>query len=515
MKTLLPATTALVMFAAVGAAGAADLPVKAPPMTPVVAPAFSWTGFYLNGGFGYGLWAADETTIRLDGTCAVCVPQRQGGTGWFGTVGAGFDYQLNDRIVAGVFTDANLSRIKGTVQDEFPFFAGQIKETWSWAAGARVGWLVTPAVLSYVNAGWSETHFNSANMVDTFVGGPTGFATPAFSRGGFFVGGGMEAMFAPGWFWRNEYRFADYGTATLTDTCVNPALCGAGQFFNITFHPIVQTVSSEIVYRFNWDGRAVASAAAAGPASAPIYKAPAAAPTTYNWTGFYLNGGLGYGLWAADTTTLIPAGFPGAGTCFLCVPQTQGGKGWFGTVGGGFDYQFSNRIVAGVFADADFSSISGTIQDQGPVLTGTVTEKWSWAGGARIGWLVTPALLTYVDGGLSQTHFNGANMFVDFFPPFGPTATAFSTPAFTKSGFFVGGGMEVMFAPGWFWRNEYRYADYGTANLTDICAGVSGSAACGFTASPQATFTFHPIVQTVRSELVYKFNWSGPAVAKN
>jgi outer membrane immunogenic protein len=102
-------------------------------------------------------------------------------------------------------------------------------------------------------------------------------------------------------------------------------------------------------------------------------------------------------------------------------------------------------------------------------------------------------------------------MIVDFTPVIG---TAFSTPAFTKGGFFIGGGMEAMFAPGWFWRNEYRYADYGTVNLSDTCAGLSGSAACGFNSTPQATFTFHPIVQTVRSELVYKFNWRGPVMAK-
>jgi hypothetical protein len=45
MKKLLLATTALVAFAAVGAAGAADLPVKAPPMPVVAAPIYNWTGF--------------------------------------------------------------------------------------------------------------------------------------------------------------------------------------------------------------------------------------------------------------------------------------------------------------------------------------------------------------------------------------------------------------------------------------------------------------------------------------
>jgi opacity protein-like surface antigen len=50
MKKLLLTTTALVAFAAVGSAGAADLPVKAPQVAPIMAPA--WTGFYVGGALG-------------------------------------------------------------------------------------------------------------------------------------------------------------------------------------------------------------------------------------------------------------------------------------------------------------------------------------------------------------------------------------------------------------------------------------------------------------------------------
>ena len=57
MKKFLLGTVALL---AVGtAANAADLARRYTKAPEPVAPAFSWTGFYLNGGGGYGIWSAD------------------------------------------------------------------------------------------------------------------------------------------------------------------------------------------------------------------------------------------------------------------------------------------------------------------------------------------------------------------------------------------------------------------------------------------------------------------------
>ena len=58
--------------------------------------------------------------------------------------------------------------------------------------------------------------------------------------------------------------------------------------FNINFKPTVQTVTTQIVYKFN------------GGLPAPVYPATPAMAT--NWTGFYVNAGVGYGLWNADST---------------------------------------------------------------------------------------------------------------------------------------------------------------------------------------------------------------------
>jgi outer membrane immunogenic protein len=201
------------------------------------------------------MWTADTTTIDpLTGGCVVCVTQRQGGRGWLGTVGVGYDFQFtlaNYNFVAGPLGSFDFARIKGTIQDQELLglsFSGEEKMTSAWSAGLRLGWLVNPSVLTYFNGGWSRAHFNATNMVNSFTGVPTGFITPSFSPTGWFIGSGVEYMFAPGWFARAEYRYADYRTTILSD--INPV---TGVFNNnISFHPIVQSARSELVYKFNW-----------------------------------------------------------------------------------------------------------------------------------------------------------------------------------------------------------------------------------------------------------------------
>src|SRR3954452_7616536 len=120
-------------------------------------------------------------------------------------------------------------------------------------------------------------------------------------------------------------------------------------------------------------GALTASASAADMAGRPSMKALAPMTAAPSWTGFYLFGGAGGGLWAADTTTV------GASGCILCGNQRQGGSGWFGTVGAGYDWQFSSSWVAGIFADGQFGSIKGTIQDQAPFAAGETKLRDSWA----------------------------------------------------------------------------------------------------------------------------------------
>lgn len=454
---------------------AADMPAKAPVYKAPMAVATPWTGFYVNGGIGYGIWAADTTTSDpVTGACILCETQVQGGKGWLGTIGAGYDYQFTAKIVAGVFGDASLSSLKGTIQNQFGAITGDIKQTSSWAFGARAGWLVTPQTMSYLNAGYTGAQFSGTNLVSMATGAPTAFSTPAFTASGWFLGGGIETAVSPGWFWRTEYRLAYYGNKSVPEL-------GPGALPNINFKPTVQTVTSQIVYKFN------------GGLPAPVY--PAAAAMAANWTGFYANAGAGYGAWAADTTAISPVN----GQCLFCVTQVQGGKGYLGRIGAGYDWQFAPTWVAGVFGDFDISSLKGTIQDAasgGGFLAAASTRQTSaWAVGPRLGWLPSPQTMTYVNGGYAGARFSDANTVSTF----NGAQSGFSYPAtFTASGWFLGGGVETTFdllGKGWFWRNEYRYVNYGSKTLPDTNGIVSNS-----------SITFKPTVQTVVSEVVFKFN---------
>jgi len=226
----------------------------------MMAPVYNWTGFYIFGGAGGGLWDADsnvQSTVPPLG--AITRDQRMGGDGWFGTVGAGYDWQFNHSWVAGIFADGQFGSIRGSISDPNIAFEGREKLKTSYAAGARIGYLVAPSVLSYVNAGYSGSQWSGASMTSLFAGVPGVVTTPSFHRDGWFVGGGVEnnldffGISAPGWFMKTEYRAAYYNRITLPETFAGAPLGTA-----VTFKPLVQTISTSLVYRFNWGGPLVA-----------------------------------------------------------------------------------------------------------------------------------------------------------------------------------------------------------------------------------------------------------------
>jgi outer membrane immunogenic protein len=254
MKKIILALSALAAFS--GSAMAADLNAHYTKAAPVpMAPVYNWTGFYLFGGVGGGLWDANQDS-RTAGGAPLTIVRKSGGDGWFGTVGAGYDWQFNQSWVAGIFADGQFGGIRGTFNDSFNNIAGTISNTTNWAAGARLGYLVAPNVLSYVNGGYSGARFSGTTLLN--VSGTAVATAPGFNRSGWFVGGGVEnslnffGITAPGWFMKTEYRAAQYSRATVTETGI------AGGTAFTTFRPVEQTVSTSLVYRFNWGGPVVA-----------------------------------------------------------------------------------------------------------------------------------------------------------------------------------------------------------------------------------------------------------------
>jgi outer membrane immunogenic protein len=224
---------------------------------------------------------------------------------------------------------------------------------------------------------------------------------------------------------------------------------------------------------------AMAAPAVAADMRAPVMKAPPMGPVM-SWTGCYLSGGGGYGMWNQDVTSL-------ASNVRTDNDVTNGGRGWFGTVGGGCDLQVSGSWVVGIFADYDFSGAS---------YAGHEKMRSAWSVGGRLGYLITPSVLTYFSGGFTEARFGAFDLTLTT----GTTPT-YTVGAHTYSGWFLGAGYEynLNWLPGLFWKTEYRFAQYNRDSLPIL----DGGALTGATLESEKT------IQTIRSELVWRFNWSG------
>lgn len=266
------------------------------------------------------------------------------------------------------------------------------------------------------------------------------------------------------------------------------------------------------------------SASAADLGARPYVKAPMPAPVA-NWTGFYIFGGGGGGLWNADSnvnsTGVVTAPFGGFGPAGTALTRDQrlGGSGWFGTVGIGYDWQVTPSWVIGAFADGQFGEIRGSLSDPFLGTEGREKLRTSYAAGARLGYLVAPNVLSYVNAGYSGSEWSGTTQTFLVAPAFAPTGAQTTTGSFRRDGWFIGGGVENnlnifgISAPGWFMKTEYRSTFYNRISLpTTFAAGNAFGGAAG-TATGEA-ITFKPWTQTISTSLVYRFNWAGPVVAK-
>ena len=248
-----------------GSAMAADMPAKAPMLMKAPPMAYSWTGCYLDAGAGYGMWNQDHS-ISTDGGGTVpnaftTIQTTNGGRGWLGRFGAGCDYQVSSSWVIGAFGDYDWMNLKGSmatllVNGGFPTEADET-ETSAWSGGARIGYLITPTVLTYVDGGYTQTHFGQMNITRS-NGVLNGNAFPSHTYQGWFLGSGFEYAFTwlpiNGLFVRSEYRYSTYNKDDLSEFIVATGAPSGNAGIGNVLHSSkqVQTVTTSLVWRFNW-----------------------------------------------------------------------------------------------------------------------------------------------------------------------------------------------------------------------------------------------------------------------
>jgi outer membrane immunogenic protein len=187
----------------------------------------------------------------------------------------------------------------------------------------------------------------------------------------------------------------------------------------------------------------IAPAAAADLAARPYTKAPAAAIAINNWTGFYLGAMGGYAQENSSGIGTLSGGFAG------------------GTAG--YNWQMGN-IVLGLEADAAWADVGATFGG----LNARIRDMGTVRG--RVGYAFDQVLI-YGTGGYAwaDNRLSIANVSDSKF----------------LSGWTVGAGVEVMFAPKWSVKAEYLYRSFegqtyfsgllptGTLNLNSVQVGVN------------------------------------------
>src|ERR1700730_1804065 len=155
-----------------------------------------------------------------------------------------------------------------------------------------------------------------------------------------------------------------------------------------------------------------------------------------------------------------------------------------GFIGGGqigYNYQFANSWVVGL--EADFDGIASATKTATLAQAGTVpgalttigaSSVLSWTKSVnylgtvrgRFGYLLTPTLLIFGDGGLAYGGVNSSTGVIEQLG-FGDTPAPFGTfgnISSTRVGWTAGAGAEWMFLPNWSANVEYLYYDLGSVN---------------------------------------------------
>lgn len=260
---------------------------------------------------------------------------------------------------------------------------------------------------------------------------------------------------------------------------------------------------------------AVGTASAADLAARP-YKAPAAAVSVYNWTGYYVGVNAGYAWGQSDVGTVLDptSSWAGEGVAFRneFVALSNRRLKPAGAIGGlqiGANWQ-TGAWVLGVEADANATDLGVRTIFSGPnpPVTRTFNESirndWLVTVRGRAGYAVDTTLL-YVTGGLAVGSVKGS---WDLASSNGYTKTG--SVSDTKVGWTVGAGVEHAFTPNWTVKLEYLYTDLGSVDYTSTYVPGSTFAPPGsnYIERISQDFTFH----TLRAGLNYKFG--GPVMAK-
>ena len=217
-------------------ASAADLPYKAPPVAAPMAPAFSWTGFYVGGNIGYG-WGDNGSRLHPSADTSsqnFWNPAFNAGaapsvfdfsqSGVIGGIQIGYNHQFNNWVLGweADFQGANIDdsasvATSGIVPFVDGFFSSSQDLRWLGTVRGRVG-ATWDRVLLYVTGGFAYGNVKY-DLNFAFPGSDDFHSISAnHTSPGWTVGGGLEWAAWDRWSFKVEYLYVDLGTTSLVST---------------------------------------------------------------------------------------------------------------------------------------------------------------------------------------------------------------------------------------------------------------------------------------------------------
>jgi len=253
------------------------------------------------------------------------------------------------------------------------------------------------------------------------------------------------------------------------------------------------------ITRFLFVGAALLLAAgSAGAADHPrlVYKAPPQPiPYIYNWTGFYVGGHVGWG-WDSVGWVHTHDGETHTGS--------MEGNAFLGGVQAGVNYQFARNWVIGVEGQTSWTHINGYSAFTHDGEPHTVTSHMNWVAtlGPRLGYAGFDRTLVYVKGGVAWADFDYDHTHTQLVPV--PLVNAFNG-AETRTGWFIGVGLERAFWDRFSAKVEYNFIDLGSKDVTLNSLEDAGSS---------VVFNFAERIHVVKVGVNYHFGAPAPVTAK-
>lgn len=384
----------------------------------VPALAEDWTQGYIGLGIGADVLTGRGDVVTAGGDAVHGEAPFGGDLGLSVTIGA--DYQVNSVFVVGAFATYDWSNIdtNASITDGVDTVtANLIKIDSGWTVGGRLGVLATPASMIYALLGYSWMNYDDIKV--SGIGQSFNFALPDTS--GWTVGLGFEHKLNHNVSLRGEYRYTEFSKETVFSD------------------PTIGSVSGESQ---NHSARLVAAYRFGGSDSSETGSAPALA---HNWGGLYIGGGIGVDAYVRDLEVGI-AGIAGGSLSGL------GGGGFGGTLIAGYDVPVASNVIAGVFANYDWSNSRFEVSASSggtDVSAELLSLDDSWTVGARLGLVMPNDVLMYGLAGYSRVQFNEAS--------FSANANSVTLPFPSLDGLTLGGGFEKDIGKNLSLRAEYRY----------------------------------------------------------